>query len=183
MAVDTGSAHQPNQQPGHTITQFHTSSIQLLFLLVMGLPSLISKPEQKIWIFGRFGARTVGIGPCLRGPSFPALSRPWYPISHPRSAIVGCDTCDRHTDYGFDAQKLQYFYNISHCHVCHTNTMAGKAGRRWVRLRRPASHFSAGRLFSCRREFSVGSPCGAIFGRWFGPARSGTNSPPNGEHS
>jgi hypothetical protein len=136
----------PTPQPGHTITQ----SIRLAFNCYSfgdGF-ALLGIAEQKICFFEHFPIQAVRIDPRSRDFNSRPPGQPWYPISTLDLAIVGCDTCDRHTDYGFDAQKVQYFYNISHCHVCHT--MAAKAGRRWVRLKGLASRFSTSRLFSCR---------------------------------
>jgi hypothetical protein len=75
----------------------------------MGLPSLVSTPEQKIWIFGRLVLGLLEYWVSVPTPSFPTLGEPWYPISYLPSAIVGCDTCDRHTYYGFDGKKTTFF--------------------------------------------------------------------------
>jgi hypothetical protein len=40
---------------------------------------------------------------------------------------LGVTVRRRFTINGYDAQKTTIFYNISHCHVCHPNTMAGSA--------------------------------------------------------
>src|SRR5262249_50622027 len=75
------------------------------YSLLLPNPSLVRKSA----CLGISPSRLLELDLGFPRPQFPTLSQPWYPISHPQSAIVGCDTSDRHTDYGFEAQNYCIF--------------------------------------------------------------------------